>query len=214
MKALYGCVHYTFKGIFKLLYHHQVYGAQNVFCGAAVIAPNHTSYFDPLFICASYPEEVHFMARESLFNKFFLSWIIVKLNAHPVNTDNPSDKTSIKTICKLLESGEKVVIFPEGVRSTTGELVPLKFGASMLALRCHSAVIPVYISGAHDIWPRDRRYPRLTGRSACVFGSPILWKDFQHLSRKAAQEAMTAKTEESIKTLREWYQNGAIGTVP
>lgn len=213
MKFFYKCVRTAVKSVFGVLYRHRVYGQEHLAPGRALIAPNHASFYDPPIIAISCPEEVAFLARKSLFSKAVLGSIIRKLNAYPVS-GTPQDLNSFKLVCQLLNENQKVVVFPEGMRSSSKELAPVKSGIGMLAMRCHSPIIPVYIHGSYDVWSRKRAFPKMSGRTACVFGSPVHWQDFSHLGKKESQEAIAAHVRNAIHALKAWYDNGAIGTPP
>jgi 1-acyl-sn-glycerol-3-phosphate acyltransferase len=203
----------SFKLFFKIVYDHKIYGLEHFTKGRGIIVPNHTSFFDPPIIAASWSEDVSFLARKSLFSSPIFGPMIARLNSYPVN-GTTQDLGSIKLVCKLLSENKKVVIFPEGVRSADGKLGPIKSGIGMLAIRCQSPIIPVYISGCHAIWNRDRRFPKLTGKTACIFGSPINWQKFSHLEKKEAQKQIALYVKEAIETLKTWYENGAQGSPP
>lgn len=198
---------------FKIVYRHKVYGKENYYRGSAIIASNHSSYYDPEILAISWPEEVHFLAREGLFKNPLFGGFIRKLNAHPVAGD-ASDIGVFKLICSLLAQGKKIILFPEGQRGDTDQLGELKPGIAMLVARANSAVIPAYIHGTFAIWNHFRKLPKLWGKTVCVFGTPILWSQFAHLDKKAAQKALTEKLAEAINGLRAWYENGAKGTPP
>lgn len=213
MKPLFWTVRNFTKLYIQLFYRHEVYGQEHVMPGRAIIAPNHASFIDPPLVAASWPEEVSFLARKSLFDSFLVGWAIKRLNAYPV-TGTAQDLGSIKVICHLLNENKKVVIFPEGNRTPDGSLGPIKSGIGMLALRCHAPIMPVYIHGSFDVWDRTRKFPKLRGKTACVIGSPIDWQQFSHLDKKAAQEAIAIKVRESLEVLRSWYESGAKGSPP
>lgn len=213
MKLIYLCARSLAKLIFLTAYGLKVYGLEHFFRGAAIIAPNHTSYYDPPLIGAAWPEETFFLARKSLFNKFFLGFLIRNLNAYPV-TGTAGDLSSIKLICNLLKEDKKVVIFPEGIRSFNGQMTTIKSGIGMLAMKCECPIIPVYIDGCYEAWNRSRRFPRMWGNIACVFGSPISSTRFLQLDKKTAQEEMAKEVKRSIEALKTWYKNGAKGTPP
>lgn len=196
---------------FKLLYRHKVYGLEHFYEGAAIIAANHTSFYDPPVLAISWPQEVHFLAREGLFKNPFFGGLIRKLNSHPVSGD-AGDIVVFKTVIQLLSTGKKIILFPEGKRNPVDELGELKPGIALLVARSKSAVIPAYIDGTYPVWNRKRKFPKLWGKTVCVFGKPICWEDFAQLDKKEAQLALTEKLSESIKSLRSWYQNGAQGT--
>lgn len=198
---------------FKVFYRHKVYGLQHVYEGAAIIAANHTSFYDPPILAISWPQEVHFLARESLFRYALFGSLIRKLNSHPVQGDT-SNIQAFKTIQRLLASGNKVILFPEGTRSKEDRLGELKSGVAFLVLRSQVAVIPAYIHGTFSIWNRGRKLPKLRGRTACIFGSPISYEMFEGLDKKQAQKDLTKTLAESIQNLRNWYEMGAKGDPP
>lgn len=213
MKIIYRSARSLAKLVFLTAYGLKVYGLEHFFKGGAIIAPNHTSYYDPPLVGVSWPEEIFFLARKSLFQKPLLGTLIRQLNSYPV-TGTAQDLASIKQICQLLLENKKVVIFPEGIRSYTGELSPIKSGIGMLAIRCRCPIIPVYINGCYAVWNRTHRFPRLWGNVACVFGSPISSDRFHELDKKTAQEAIANEVRRSIEALQTWYQNGAKGVPP
>ncbi len=197
---------------FKVFYQFRVYGLEHRYDGGAIIAANHVSFYDPPILAAAYQGEVHLLGRESLF-KSGLGYCIRRLNTHPVKGD-VTNLDVVKTICKLLKEGHKVVLFPEGTRSYDNSLGEVKPGIGMLIARTKTAIIPVYIHGSYKAWPRYHRFPKLGGVIACVYGSPILWESYKHLEKKAAQGAVVKQVETSIKVLRKWYEDGADGVPP
>jgi len=213
MRIFYWLSCSLFRGFFCLLYRHKVYGLENLPQGGAIIAPNHASYYDPPIIGGSCPGEAHFFARDTLFQKPLLRILIRNLNAHPISGTS-QDIRSIKLALQLLSEGKKVVIFPEGIRSADESLGTIKPGIGMLALRCECPIIPVYIHGTFSIWPRSERFPKLWGKTACVFGTPVFPKTFKSLQRKEAQEALAQNVYESILALKTWYLQGAEGSPP
>lgn len=197
-----------------IFYRQKVYGIENFHPGKAIIASNHTSFLDPPIISAASPEEAHYLAREGLFRKAYFRWIIVRLNAHPVTDDGTRNLHSFKMILSLLNENKKVVIFPEGIRSYNEELQPLKTGVAMMSLRAEAPIIPAYIHGAYEAWPRTSKFPKPGARIACVFGTPIHPESVSHLDKKHAQEVLTNKLAAAILALREWYLEGAKGSPP
>ncbi|MGL5626678.1 MAG: lysophospholipid acyltransferase family protein [Candidatus Rhabdochlamydia sp.] len=198
---------------FKTFYRHKIYGLRHIYKGAAIIAANHTSFYDPPILAISWPQEVHFLARGSLFKYALFGPFIRKLNSHPVQGDTSNIK-AFKTIQELLTAGKKVILFPEGTRAYEDRLGELKSGVAFLVLRSQAAVIPAYIHGTFSIWNRERKLPKLWGKTACVFGSPISYEMFQELDKKQAQKALTETLAESIQNLRNWYEMGAKGDPP
>ncbi|MEN9344355.1 MAG: putative 1-acyl-sn-glycerol-3-phosphate acyltransferase [Chlamydiota bacterium] len=213
MTLLYRLVVFVVWCFFKIFYRHKVYGLRHFKKGSAIIAANHSSFYDPPVLAVSSPEEVHFLARQGLFKNPLFGWLIRSLNSHPVK-GSAADITVFKTIHQLLLEGEKVVLFPEGARGDTPHLSALKPGIALLIARAESTVIPTYIHGTFAIFNRFCRFPKLSGKTACVFGSPIPWSDFAHLDKKEAQQALLQKLTLSIQNLEAWYREGAKGSPP
>ncbi len=201
MKPLYLLSHYLFKGYFRILHKHKIYGYENIPPGGAIIAPNHVSFLDPPIMSASCREEAYFLARGTLFGNKFFAWLIRNLNAYPVS-GTAQDRASLKLVCEFLAQNKKVVVFPEGFRSHDGKLAPIKSGIGMLAMRSKCPIVPTYIHGTYEIWDRKRKYPKLWGKTAVFFGKPIQWEDFAHLDKKEAQEQITQAVANAIETLR------------
>ena len=92
-----------------------------------------------------------------------LGWILKKAGVFAVERGK-SDVGAIKRALKCLKSGEKLLLFPEGTRSKTGELGPAKGGAAMLAVRTGVPIVPMYI-------PAEKKWFR---RTSVVFGTPYI----------------------------------------
>lgn len=127
--------------------------------GPAIYAANHVSYYDPMIIALGELRPIHFMAWDALFSKPLFAQMLLDWGAFPVDTSG-SDPGGFKTCLKKLNEGWRVGIFPEGERSRTGELLPLKDGVSRLAIHANVPIVPVVISGAHRAWPRGEFAPR------------------------------------------------------
>lgn len=212
MKLLYRIVIALTRFVFKVFYRLQIYGSQNYLKGGAILAPNHVSYLDPPIVAAASSEEIHFLARSTLFRSFF-GRLISSLNAHPVQ-GRLNNLKAIKTICELLKKGHKVLLFPEGTRSQSRQLGEIKPGIGVLLSKSKTAIIPIYIHGTFEIWNRTRRYPSFFGQTAVVFGSPIQWSDYVDLDKKRAYSLIAADLKDSLERLHQWYESGAKGTPP
>jgi 1-acyl-sn-glycerol-3-phosphate acyltransferase len=213
IKLLYPFILSLAKAYYWICFRHKVYGREHFYKGGAIIAANHTSYLDPPIVAISWPEEVHFLARDTLFDHFGFGSLIRALNAHPVSGD-VSDVSVFKTICRLLKEGKKVVLFPEGERSYTDEMGEIKAGIGLLVTRSHAAIVPAYIHGARKAWQRGKPLPKLLGKTICVFGTAIRAEEFAHLEKRAAHQAIADRVTESILALKKWYLDGAKGTPP
>jgi len=213
VKFLYRIVLFCAWSIAKIFYRHKVYGLEHFYPRGAIIAANHTSYLDPSLLAISWPEEVHFLARDTLFRNRFFGGFIRAINAHPVSGD-ATDIAVFREICSLLNEGKKVILFPEGKRTLDGLLGEVKPGIGMLIARTGSAVIPAYLKGPYEIWGRKRKFPKIFGKTICVFGSPIRWETYAHLDKREAQETVAKQFVESVQGLKKWLDEGAIGIPP
>jgi 1-acyl-sn-glycerol-3-phosphate acyltransferase len=196
----------------KLFYRHQVYGREHILSGAGVLAANHVSFLDPPVLAISCPEEVYFLARATLFRGLF-GRFIHSVNARPVHMGGVNLHVW-KEVCHLLRSGKKIVLFPEGTRSEDGSLQELKPGLFLLMSQTGSPVQPAYIHGTFSIWGRGRKRPKLFGKTACIWGSPLLWSRYMSLPRREAEEAFRRELRDAIIALRQWYEDGAAGSPP
>jgi len=133
--------------------------------GPLVIAPNHTSFLDPFALAAALPSEllVHthwggwpgYAFRNALFRG--LSHL---LGVVPIDPDRAL-MSSLAFAAAVLEEERNLVWFPEGERSTDGELGEIRPGiGAILEVYGGVKVVPVAILGAFEAWPRDRRWPR------------------------------------------------------
>jgi cytidylate kinase len=211
MKLFYKIIYSLARLFFKVCFRLKIYGLEHFRPGAAVIAANHASFYDPPVLSISCPEEVHFLARGSLFEVPLLGRLIRALNSHPI-ARGASDAVAFRTMIELLSQGKKLILFPEGNRSPDGELQMLERGLAFLVQKANCRIIPAYIEGTFKAWPRNRKVPKFFGRMSVVFGSPIEWDE--SLDKKAAQAHITYTTDDSIRNLKRWLENGAHGTPP
>ena len=139
--------------------------------GGALVCSNHQSYFDPVLVGAICNRRMNYLARENLFDTRFFGALIRWYDAIPVKHDGMSI-SGLKETLKRLKRDELVLIFPEGTRTQDGKVAPLKSGFCMLARKAKVPLVPVGISGAFEVWPRDKRWPRLS--KVCLeAGEPI-----------------------------------------
>lgn len=198
----------------KLFYRHKVYGKEHFPKTGGMICSNHTSFLDPPLIGISCPGMVHFLGRDTLFKSPFFGWLIRQLKTHPVKRGK-GNIYAFKLAMSLVRKGNKVVIFPEGRRSPDGELKNGQLGVSMLVQRTGCQVIPVYIHGAYEIWSNKRRLPKIFGKTALIFGTPLNFDDIAETEdKKEGQKEVVARIMAKIADLKAWYLSGAKGSPP
>jgi 1-acyl-sn-glycerol-3-phosphate acyltransferase len=151
-----------------------VRGAQNLHqAPAAVYACNHTSYMDTPVIFAALPFQFRILAKKELWPIAFIGWYLDRSGQIPIDTANPrATLSSLGVGVRALRSGMPLFVFPEGGRTSDGELRPFLSGAAYLAIRAQVPLVPIALSGVYDLLPIHTRhfYP---GELTLSVGQPI-----------------------------------------
>ena len=126
--------------------------------GGAVIAINHTSYFDFTFAgLPSYLRKprrvVRFMAKQEVFDHRITGPIMRSLRHIPV--DRASGAASFDAAVQALRAGELVGVYPEATISRSFELKEFKSGAARMAAAADVPIVPLIVWGAQRIWTKD-----------------------------------------------------------
>jgi 1-acyl-sn-glycerol-3-phosphate acyltransferase len=138
----------------KVAFDFKVYGRENLIeDGAAILASNHQSYLDPPCIGMACRNDIYYLARNTLYQRPLIGPLLKRLNTVPVDRDR-GDVSSIKAIIRLLRSGHRVIIFPEGTRSSDGKLQPARAGLGMIIAKTLAPVVPVRVFGSFEALPR------------------------------------------------------------
>ena len=126
--------------------------------GGAVIAINHTSYFD--FTFAGLPayeqglgRKVRFMAKQEVFDHRITGPLMRGMRHIPV--DRSSGAPSFDAAVQVLKGGELVGVYPEATISRSFELKEFKSGAARMAIAANVPIIPHIVWGAQRIWTKD-----------------------------------------------------------
>ncbi len=137
------------------------FGAENVPTDhderGVILAPNHASYLDPPIIGISLKRPVTFLAKDYLFKAFFIGTVMRLIGALPVKSET-NDFRSIRELLRVLRVGGCVSVFPEGTRSVDGGLKEAEDGIGFIALKSGAWVVPAYIEGTFDAFPRNARF--------------------------------------------------------
>ena len=125
----------------------RVTGRNRLVPGPQILASNHVCNFDPLLVGLGSRREIHFLAKEELFDASrWFAWLIHTYNAWPVRRGG-ADAAAIKRCSWLRGKRQTIVLFPEGTRSKTGDINGFKPGIGMLAITNHVPVVPVHLGG-------------------------------------------------------------------
>jgi 1-acyl-sn-glycerol-3-phosphate acyltransferase len=164
--------------------------------GPLIIAPNHVTFADPVLVWLPIHLRVHFMAWDALFKIPGFSWVIRRLRAFPVQLES-ADPRSTREAVRLLQTGQSVMIFPEGGRTTDGRLQRFRPGAFRLACSLKVPVLPVTIVGGHASWPPGRMLPR-PGKLRIIY-HPIVSPP-QEADPRAAARMLAEEVRDAIAT--------------
>jgi 1-acyl-sn-glycerol-3-phosphate acyltransferase len=161
--------------LLRLIYRPRARGLQNLpKTGSFILASNHVSFVDSLFIPLVCPRSVVFLGKADYFRKARTRWFFRAANVIPVQRQGGSaSEAAILTGVRALREGHVVGIYPEGTRSPDGRLYRGKTGVARMALEGQVPVVPVAVHGTDEIMPLDAKAPRLSGRPTVTFGKPL-----------------------------------------
>src|SRR5947199_7841293 len=167
--------------------------------GPVIIAANHRSFLDPFVIGTMARRPMYYVAKEELFQKRWMSWILNALGAFPVRR-GAGDEDSIATAKAILARGDIVLIFPEGTRTRPGSLGRPKRGVGRLALESGAPVVPVAVIGTEDVRKGWRIRPR---RVRIRAGRPLRFPEVEQPSQALAG-AVTQRIWPCVMLQWEW----------
>jgi 1-acyl-sn-glycerol-3-phosphate acyltransferase len=162
---------------------------------SAIFMSNHESQMDPPVLIAALPVPAVFIAKQEL--KFVPFIGVAAWAAGVIFIDRANRERAIQSIqaaADEIRGGKSVVIFPEGTRNRTGEMLPFKKGGFALALDAGVPIVPMATLGGHQILPAGslRFSP---GPYTVVVGAPVYPSDY------ASREDLMAEVRRRIETL-------------
>jgi len=167
--------------------------------GGIIIASNHQTYVDPVWICIPIGRRVRYLAIEKAFHWPIIGPVIRFLGAYPVKQTDGLSVSTIKVALRSLRDGAAVIIFPEGEREfANGKMLPFKQGAARLAVQAGVAILPVTVSGGNRIWPQSQRYPKIFRRVIITYHPPIELPSATGRSKDEVIEQLTVSLEKTI----------------
>ena len=166
--------------LLHVAYRTRVRGLENIpETGPVILASNHLSFVDSLFIPLMCPRPVVFLGKADYFEKKRTAWFFRSVNVIPVRREGGSaGEAAIITGIRALREGHVVGIYPEGTRSPDGRLYRGKTGVARMALEGRATVIPVAVRGTPEVMPLEAKAPRLRGRPEVEFGRPLRFERY------------------------------------
>src|SRR5215510_4183584 len=206
---LYNLLKYVLLGPWlRLIFRPIVEGRDNVpDHGPAIIASNHISFSDSIFMPLMVKRKVTFVAKAEYFTGRGLKGWLTRLFFAGVGTI-PVDRSggraaqaAIDTGLRILREGKLFGIYPEGTRSPDGRLYRGKTGVARLALESGAPVIPVAMLNADEIQPPGRIVPKIK-RARIRFGQPIDFSRYAGMSGdRFIERAVTDEIMYELMTL-------------
>ena len=172
-----------------------------------IICANHVSNFDFMFLTTNfrYDRFAKFccMAKKELFKDSFVNKLIIRVGGMvPVDRGGQVSET-MNALKDKLSQKWGVLVHPEGTRSKTGEMGKFKSGAAVLALEANVPIVPAYIKGGHEIFPPDKKLPKLFDwkrakkyKVRVIYGEPI------YPNGETADELME-KVQQAVRDLKD-----------
>ncbi|WP_315915013.1 lysophospholipid acyltransferase family protein [Arthrobacter sp. lap29] len=174
--------------VLKVLFRPWTKGLDNLpVDGPAVLASNHLSFSDSIFMPLMVPRPVVFLAKSDYFTgrgiKGRLTAAFFKLtNQLPMDrSGGAASANSLGTGVEVLNDGGLLGIYPEGTRSPDGRLYRGKVGVAKLVLTANVPVIPVAMIGTDKVQPIGRRIPTVR-RLGVIFGEPMDFSRYQGMA--------------------------------
>jgi 1-acyl-sn-glycerol-3-phosphate acyltransferase len=146
---------------------------------------NHQSNFDIPVLFSALPVQFRWLAKAELFKiPIFGSGM---RGAGYISIDRSNRKSAFQSLAQaadMIRNGTSVMIFPEGTRSSDGQLLPFKKGGFMLAVDAGVPIIPIKIYGTHEVMPKGRLLVRHR-RVMIQVGSPIETSGYTRKTKEA-----------------------------
>ena len=165
--------------------------------GPVILASNHRSFLDSIFIPLVLRRRVTFVAKAEYFDDPKTAWFFRGVGQIPIRREGGSaSERALASAAEVLADGGVFGIYPEGTRTRDGFLHRGHTGVARLLLRTGTPIVPVGLIGTDEVQPIDKRMPRLFRRVTLRFGEPLdaaryAGADVEHLAlRELTDEVM------------------------
>jgi 1-acyl-sn-glycerol-3-phosphate acyltransferase len=170
--------------LLRFIFRPWVRGVENVpASGAAILASNHLSFSDSIFLPLQCPRPVVFLAKSEYFTgKGLKGWLVKTFfkatGQLPIDrSGGKASEAALNTGLGVLEQGQLLGIYPEGTRSPDGRLYRGRTGIARMVLEAKVPVIPVAMIDTEKVQPIGKRLPRVR-RVGIVYGKPLDFSRF------------------------------------
>lgn len=200
-RVFYGVIRGIVILLARVLTRVTVVGRENVPSrGAFLLAPIHRSNIDTPLVAAVTRRRMRFMGKDSLWKMRPVGWIVSALGAFPV-TRGSADREALRRCVLVLESGEPLVLFPEGTRQAGPRVMPLFDGAAYVAVKAGVPIVPVGIGGSEGVMPKGSRMIR-PRKCVVVVGEPLtVPRDEEGRVPRSAVRGITERLSEELQRL-------------
>ncbi|MEI9907543.1 MAG: lysophospholipid acyltransferase family protein [Actinomycetota bacterium] len=178
----YGILRAFLTPFLLLLFRPKVKGLRNVpVTGPVILASNHLSFSDSIFMPLVVPRKVTFLAKSEYFTSpgpkgLLKKLTFIALGQVPVDrSGGRRSEAALITGLELLADGHCIGIYPEGTRSPDGRLYKGRTGLVRLAIESGAPIIPVAMFDTEKIQPTGKVIPKIM-RVKMIFGEPIFLK--------------------------------------
>ncbi|HEX5613964.1 MAG TPA: lysophospholipid acyltransferase family protein [Acidimicrobiia bacterium] len=142
--------------------------------GPIILAANHRSFMDSIFMPLVVRRRVTFVAKAEYFDDPKTAWFFRAVGQIPIRREGgDASERALASAMDVLEAGGVFAIYPEGTRTRDGYLHRGHTGVARLALRAGVPIVPVGMIGTDEIQPTDKKLPRFFRRVTIRFGTPL-----------------------------------------
>lgn len=159
-----------------------------------ILMSNHASHMDIPAIYYAFRGSIRMVAKKELFRiplfgRGMRAGEFISID----RTNRTQAIADLNHARRKMESGIMLWLAPEGTRSRTGELGPLKKGGFRLALETEAIIVPVWLEGTHEILPPDTLSPKLGGHISVRIGKPVDSREYDVKSRDALADKVRSE---------------------